>query len=216
MNKFSQNLKAFRIKRNMSVRAFSQALSIPYTTYSNYEAGGEPKIDTLIKIADYLNISIHELLGYTPNEYEKTKEFLESLGITVSENIYIENGLMANIIQIVYPIDKAPQIKEASLRSFSFGSRIEFVNFINNAWQEILKNNIVNYIVDYIQNFNNKYLTELIKYIKEHPEDKRFDKWRKDLEPISLGLKFPEANKKNPPPSEVGEGLKGWTPRNKS
>ena len=133
MNKFSQNLKAFRIKRNMSVRAFSQALSIPYTTYSNYEAGGEPKIDTLIKIADYLNISIHELLGYTPNEYEKTKEFLESLGITVSENIYIENGLMANIIQIVYPIDKAPQIKEASLRSFSFGSRIEFVNFINNA-----------------------------------------------------------------------------------
>ena len=209
MNKFSQNLKAFRIKRNMSVRAFSQALSIPYTTYSNYEAGGEPKIDTLIKIADYLNISIDELLGYTPNEYEKTKEFLESLGITVSENIYIENGLMANIIQIVYPIDKAPQIKEASLRSFSFGSRIEFVNFINNASQEIFKNNIVNYIVDYIQNFNNKYLTELIKYIKEHPEDKRFDKWRKDLEPISLGLKFPEANKKNPPPSEVGEGLKG-------
>lgn len=209
MNKFSQNLKAFRIKRNMSVRAFSQALSIPYTTYSNYEAGGEPKIDTLIKIADYLNVSIDELLGYTPNEYEKTKEFLESLGITVSENIYIENGLMANIIQIVYPIDKAPQIKEASLRSFSFGSRIEFVNFINNASQEILKNNIVNYIVDYIQNFNNKYLTELIKYIKEHPEDKRFDKWRKDLEPISLGLKFPEANKKNPPPSEVGEGLKG-------
>ena len=209
MNKFSQNLKAFRIKRNMSVRAFSQALSIPYTTYSNYEAGGEPKIDTLIKIADYLNVSIDELLGYTPNEYEKTKEFLESLGITVSENIYIENGLMANIIQIVYPIDKAPQIKEASLRSFSFGSRIEFVNFINNASQEILKNNIVNYIVDYIQNFNNKYLTELIKYIKEHPEDKRFDKWRKDLEPISLGLKFPEANKKNPPPSEAGEGLKG-------
>ena len=209
MNKFSQNLKAFRIKRNMSVRAFSQALSIPYTTYSNYEAGGEPKIDTLIKIADYLNVSIDELLGYTPNEYEKTKEFLESLGITVSENIYIENGLMANIIQIVYPIDKAPQIKEASLRSFSFGSRIEFVNFINNASQEIFKNNIVNYIVDYIQNFNNKYLTELIKYIKEHPEDKRFDKWRKDLEPISLGLKFPEANKKNPPPSEVGEGLKG-------
>ena len=209
MNKFSQNLKAFRIKRNMSVRAFSQALSIPYTTYSNYEAGGEPKIDTLIKIADYLNVSIYELLGYTPNEYEKTKEFLESLGITVSENIYIENGLMANIIQIVYPIDKAPQIKEASLRSFSFGCRIEFVNFINNASQEILKNNIVNYIVDYIQNFNNKYLTELIKYIKEHPEDKRFDKWRKDLEPISLGLKFPEANKKNPPPSEVGEGLKG-------
>ena len=209
MNKFSQNLKAFRIKRNMSVRAFSQALSIPYTTYSNYEAGGEPKIDTLIKIADYLNVSIDELLGYTPNEYEKTKEFLESLGITVSENIYIENGLMANIIQIVYPIDKAPQIKEASLRSFSFGSRIEFVNFINNASQEILKNNIVNYIVDYIQNFNNEYLTELIKYIKEHPEDKRFDKWRKDLEPISLGLKFPEANKKNPPPSEVGEGLKG-------
>ena len=209
MSNFNVNLKKIREKKGLTAKEVAIDLGIPYTTYLKYEGVGEPRYDTLIKIADYLNVSIDELLGYTPNEYEKTKEFLESLGITVSENIYIENGLMANIIQIVYPIDKAPQIKEASLRSFSFGSRIEFVNFINNASQEILKNNIVNYIVDYIQNFNNKYLTELIKYIKEHPEDKRFDKWRKDLEPISLGLKFPEANKKNPPPSEVGEGLKG-------
>ena len=78
MNKFSQNLKEFRTKRNMSVRAFSQALSIPYTTYSNYEAGGEPKLDTLIKIADYLNVSIDTLLGYTPNEYEYYKQWLLS------------------------------------------------------------------------------------------------------------------------------------------
>lgn len=82
MNKFSQNLKEFRTKRNMSVRAFSQALSIPYTTYSNYEAGGEPKLDTLIKIADYLNVSVDELLGYIPkrtsNEYEYYKQWLLS------------------------------------------------------------------------------------------------------------------------------------------
>ena len=225
MSIFSDNLRKYREKTGKQAKEFSKEIGILYSTYANYEQGrSEPKIDVLVKIANGLGVSVDrllgykldEVLGYELDEYEKTKEFLESLGITVSENIYIENGLMANIIQIVYPIDKAPQIKEASLRSFSFGSRIEFVNFINNASQEILKNNIVNYIVDYIQNFNNKYLTELIKYIKEHPEDKRFDKWRKDLEPISLGLKFPEANKKNPSPSEVGEGLEGRTPCNKS
>ena len=86
MNKFSQNLKEFRTKRNMSVRAFSQALSIPYTTYSNYEAGGEPKLDTLIKIADYLNVSIDTLLGYTPNEYEYYKQWLLS-----TDKIFIDD-----------------------------------------------------------------------------------------------------------------------------
>ena len=70
----------------MSVRAFSQALSIPYTTYSNYEAGGEPKLDTLIKIADYLNVSIDTLLGYTPNEYEYYKQWLLS-----TDKIFIDD-----------------------------------------------------------------------------------------------------------------------------
>ena len=213
MSNFNVNLKKIREKKGLTAKEVAIDLGIPYTTYLKYEGVGEPRYDTLIKIADYLNVSIDELLGYTPNEYEKTKEFLESLGITVSENIYIENGLMANIIQIVYPIDKAPQIKEASLRSFSFGSRIEFVNFINNASQEIIENNIVDYIVDYVVKTDRKIYEEFARqcelYIKENPNDKKFIEFYERTKPISLGLKFPEANKKNPPPSEAGEGLKG-------
>lgn len=206
MNKFSQNLKAFRIKRNMSVRAFSQALSIPYTTYSNYEAGGEPKIDTLIKIADYLNISIDELLGYTPNEYEKTKEFLADYNIIVREN-------EDTTIQVIYPINKNPLLDDDLLRSAFFATKDEFIYFINNASQEIIENNIVDYIVDYVVKTDRKIYEEFARqcelYIKENPNDKKFIEFYERTKPISLGLKFPEANKKNPPPSEVGEGLKG-------
>lgn len=213
MNKFSQNLKAFRIKRNMSVRAFSQALSIPYTTYSNYEAGGEPKIDTLIKIADYLNVNIDELLGYTPNEYEKTKEFLADYNIIVKEN-------EDTTIQVIYPINKNPLLDDDLLRSAFFATKDEFIYFINNASQEIIENNIVDYIVDYVVKTDRKIYEEFARqcelYIKENPNDKKFIEFYERTKPISLGLKFPEANKKNPPPSEVGEGLKGWTPCNKS
>lgn len=209
MNKFSQNLKAFRIKRNMSVRAFSQALSIPYTTYSNYEAGGEPKIDTLIKIADYLNISIDELLGYTPNEYEKTKEFLEKFNIVVNE-------MEDNTIQICCPIYQQPQQEDETLGFFYFANKCEFINFIHNASQEILENNIQKYIKNHIEQFTNYLIRKMIKSPKRYLKHEDLTTFLELIKSMSLDLEPPEANKKNPPPSEVGEGLKGWTPCNKS
>ena len=202
MNKFSQNLKAFRIKRNMSVRAFSQALSIPYTTYSNYEAGGEPKIDTLIKIADYLNISIDELLGYTPNEYEKTKEFLEKFNIVVNE-------MEDNTIQICCPIYQQPQQEDETLGFFYFANKCEFINFIHNASQEILENNIQKYIKNHIEQFTNYLIRKMIKSPKRYLKHEDLTTFLELIKSMSLDLEPPEANKKNPPPSEVGEGLKG-------
>jgi transcriptional regulator with XRE-family HTH domain len=206
MSNFNVNLKKIREKKGLTAKEVAIDLGIPYTTYLKYEGVGEPRYDTLIKIADYLNVSIDELLGYTPNEYEKTKEFLADYNIIVREN-------EDTTIQVIYPINKNPLLDDDLLRSAFFATKDEFIYFINNASQEIIENNIVDYIVDYVVKTDRKIYEEFARqcelYIKENPNDKKFIEFYERTKPISLGLKFPEANKKNPPPSEVGEGLKG-------
>lgn len=205
MNKFSQNLKEFRTKRNMSVRAFSQALSIPYTTYSNYEAGGEPKLDTLIRIADYLNVSIDELLGHSVDEYEYYKQWLTSLeGIEV----YINSD---NQIMIDFPMEYDNE--HTNLR-LTVSNKTNFISLA----KCILKQNSSN-LKKYERDLTLSAL-RFIHLVSLSPLDELkkvvLDKWNIDVKAdyaikglLSLGLKFPEANKKNPSPSEVGEGLKG-------
>lgn len=57
-------LKNLREKMNYKKREMALALNMPYTTYCNYEAGSrEPEYSTLIKIAEYFNVSTSELLG---------------------------------------------------------------------------------------------------------------------------------------------------------
>ena len=214
MSIFSDNLRKYREKTGKQAKEFAKEIDVLYSTYANYEQGrSEPKIDTLIKIADYLNVSIDTLLGYTPNEYEHTKEFLEALNITVNE--------IGDTIQIICPIDKESQSNNYFFsQSVFFDTKAEFIDFVNKATQKVLENNIENYIVDYMTSENRKAFETFIKqgklYLKENPKDKQFAKFFKEVTPIPLGLETAEVNKKNPSPSEVGEGLEGRTPCNKS
>ena len=62
------NLKEFRQKLRISKRVVSEHLNIPLTTYANYESGHcDPSINTLVKLADFFNVSIDELVGRTTN-----------------------------------------------------------------------------------------------------------------------------------------------------
>lgn len=53
-----------RISRGLSMRQAADALDLPYTTYVNYEKGTrEPNSETLIKIANFFDVSIDYLIG---------------------------------------------------------------------------------------------------------------------------------------------------------
>ena len=57
------NIKKFREKQGISQRQLAIKLEIPSQYINNYELGKcEPSIETLIKIADYFNITTDELL----------------------------------------------------------------------------------------------------------------------------------------------------------
>lgn len=74
---FNDRLKLARLKANLSKASFAKKLGLIYTTYDNYERGTvEPKVGTLCKIADLLNVSTDELLGakekmYTAKELDR-------------------------------------------------------------------------------------------------------------------------------------------------
>lgn len=58
------NIKKFRQKLNLSQVEMANKLDIPQQTYGNYEVGrSEPNIQTLIKLADFFNCTLDELVG---------------------------------------------------------------------------------------------------------------------------------------------------------
>ena len=63
---FKSRLRYYREKAGYKqAKEFAKKLGIPYTTYAGYEIKGrEPKYELLCKIADLLDVSLGELLGY--------------------------------------------------------------------------------------------------------------------------------------------------------
>lgn len=63
---FGNRLKDLRIDKDMSLKSLSEYLGIGVATLSNYERSErKPDFDTIIKIADYFNVSVDYLLGRT-------------------------------------------------------------------------------------------------------------------------------------------------------
>ena len=62
--KFNENLKLAREKRNMTQKEVADQIGVAKSTYSLYESGNrEPNVQTIKKIADILRISADDLLG---------------------------------------------------------------------------------------------------------------------------------------------------------
>ena len=62
--KFNENLKVARERRQLTQTQMADALGVAKSTYSLYESGKrEPNVQTIKKISDILNVSADELLG---------------------------------------------------------------------------------------------------------------------------------------------------------
>jgi transcriptional regulator with XRE-family HTH domain len=63
-NEFGNILKELRLEKNISQRKLGQDLGVVNQTISFWESGSrEPDLDTLVKIAQYFNVTIDYLLG---------------------------------------------------------------------------------------------------------------------------------------------------------
>ena len=65
---FQERLKKLRKERNLSQDNVGQSLNIGGRTIGNYESGERlPSLDTLVKLADFYEVSMDYLLGRTDN-----------------------------------------------------------------------------------------------------------------------------------------------------
>ena len=66
-------LKELREEKGLTQKQAAKYLSMQQQTYQRYERGRrEPRIDMLIKLADYFDVSVDYLVGHekTPNHVE--------------------------------------------------------------------------------------------------------------------------------------------------
>lgn len=75
---FGQRLRMLRMKRNFTQPQLAELIDVALRTYQGYEGGSRsPSFDTLVKIADILDVSIDYLLG--------RDQWMQSHGVSVDE-----------------------------------------------------------------------------------------------------------------------------------
>ena len=66
MSNLSERLNHLKIDRKLLQKTIAEENNIPLRTYQRYEYGErEPSLSTLIKLADYFNVSLDYLAGRT-------------------------------------------------------------------------------------------------------------------------------------------------------
>ena len=65
---FSTKLKEFRNEKGLTLKSVAMELSIPLTTYANYEQGTrEPSIAMIIALCNFYDVSADYLIGRSDN-----------------------------------------------------------------------------------------------------------------------------------------------------
>ncbi|WP_299625177.1 helix-turn-helix domain-containing protein [uncultured Tenacibaculum sp.] len=135
MSFFGRNIKKIRGVKGLSQKSFAELFDLKRATLGAYEEGrSEPKIDTIIKIANYFSISIDSLLtsDLTVNELLRFKEDLiltvdnlekETLAVIpyVSEQKITKYGKHYNNAKFIEDLPKLslPVEEDKKLRAFT-------------------------------------------------------------------------------------------------
>ena len=72
MSEFAKNIRKYRKQKNYTQVELAKKLNYGYTAIANYESGrNEPSFDSLIKLAEVVDVTSDELLGVKLKTEEK-------------------------------------------------------------------------------------------------------------------------------------------------
>ncbi|TCI90033.1 helix-turn-helix domain-containing protein [Tenacibaculum sp. M341] len=135
MSFFGRNIKKIRGVKGLSQKSFAELFDLKRATLGAYEEGrSEPKIETIIKIANYFSISIDSLLtsDLTVNELLRFKEDLTIETDLVTEKVlknipFISDSTVSKYVEYYdnskfiedLPVLSLPIASENAFRAFS-------------------------------------------------------------------------------------------------
>lgn len=139
---FARRISKLREERNLSQEEVCQAIGIKQrSSLSQYENGEVlPKIDVLIKIADFYNVSYNYLLGKSENRAE--------INYNIGETLKISDITIATI-QSFNEMDKMDTDRV-----------IQYNDILNKLFEKKYLTKIISHISLYINNFNNYRILE--------------------------------------------------------
>jgi transcriptional regulator with XRE-family HTH domain len=108
-SEFMNRLKELRKSRNLTQDEMAKKISLPRSTYSNYETGKrEPDYHTLEQIAEYFGVSVDYLLGRKIVPEDKTewiiKELVRKYNVDLTDPKKYET--LEKLIQVVADLTK--------------------------------------------------------------------------------------------------------------
>ena len=116
MSFFGNNIKKIRKVKNLSQQGFADIFELKRATLGAYEEGrSEPKIETIIKVANYFSIYIDQLL---------TRE------LTVNELLKFKGGITTDINELIQEkFTEIPCITESNMVDYIlYSDKATFVN----------------------------------------------------------------------------------------
>lgn len=197
-----ENLKFYREKAGYkTAKEFSNALGIPYNTYTAYEnQKREPKLDMLLKIADLLRVSLDDLLGRElEDENKKLKRIITNL-ISLANNKLKCTSIDETTINFVLLSVKSIQPVICPVKKDEF---IKFIDEKERLYEHLKKKSILDDLIMKLNCFtytkvdkeiNNihkkirnlpreeqtKYLDEIYNRLKVLQDELTSPKWEKD------------------------------------
>lgn len=141
MKELSENLKRLRESQNISKSELGRLLNITPTAYAVYETGvdeigdREPKLKNLIKLADFFNVSVDELLNHNVDEFKRCKDLWESAGFEVyqeNEKVILKKPFKEKQ-EMFYPMFEDADLLEVPEDKLIFDNKEEFLGFSKKA-----------------------------------------------------------------------------------
>lgn len=100
---FQDRLRKLRKERNLSQDDLGQSLNLGGRTIGNYESGERlPALDTLVKLADFYEVSIDYLLGRTDNRRLNSTTSEMSIFENLPPEAYEELKILLEFLQYKY------------------------------------------------------------------------------------------------------------------
>ena len=154
----SDRLKKLRLESGLTQQQVATELGVSQPNYRRWEAGERiPKHDTLVKLANYFQVSIDYLLENTDirgiNHFVDFEEYLREIHI---QSFELGQTLSQNLDMLIYSIVK--QKNEKKISDIEYQKLIDKVSFnILHLLDKQARDEIKPYFKDYIERLSKKF-----------------------------------------------------------